>query len=315
MVVDGVGADKQLGGDFLVCGTVGREAGDLRFLRDGLGLPVVVSGGVSTYDAGAFGDFGLVRAQISLVFDERGPRTGTGIELQACIDPPAQGTPYDSVGTPGIHALGLEVPDVDAAVERAVRHGGCVMEDLSGSGLDRALGVSGAVSIRDSRGVMFDLVGSESDTSSARIRHVRLTCRDVDKSARWYQAFGAVDRTESYSCADPNVNAGDGQLEMFSRRLRFTGGDCDLVLSEWPSVAVGEPYTGPSHRGLYRMALAVDDMSIAVGRMERAGVALRQPPQLLTVQGTKVPPLMVAFFSDPDGVPVELIERGRSAFR
>ena len=32
MVIDGAGADEQLGGDFSVRGTVGRAAGDLSFL-------------------------------------------------------------------------------------------------------------------------------------------------------------------------------------------------------------------------------------------------------------------------------------------
>lgn len=284
------------------------DAQTLRFLRDGLGLSAVVTAGVCTYDAGAFGDFGLVRAQLSLVFDERGPRTGAGIELQACIEPPAQGMPYDSIGTPGIQAFGLEVPDVDAAVERAIEYGG-TKSDCSGADLDRVLGASGAVSVRDGRGVTFDLVRSESGAGPVRVRHLRLTCRDVDTSARWYQAFGAID--QSQACTGSEVD----RSETSWRRLRFTGGDCELILSEWPDAPVGEPYGGPSHRGIYRMALAVDDMSSAVQRMESAGMTLSRPPQRLTMEGTKVPPMLAAFYRDPDGVPVELIERGRSAFR
>jgi catechol 2,3-dioxygenase-like lactoylglutathione lyase family enzyme len=296
------------------CYNTDDAAGVLCFLREGLGLPVVVTGGVSTYDAGAFGDFGVVRAQISLVFDECGPRVSAGLELHGCIDPPAHGSPHDSVGTPGIQALGLEVPDVNAALDRAIRHGACLLSDLSGSDLDRVLGVSGAVSIRDSQGVTFDLVGSELGAGPTRIRHLRLTCRDVDKSAEWYEAVGAIDRSQSSAYAGRDAHGGGGQLETATRRLCFAGGHCELILGEWPNAPVGEPYTGPSHRGLYRMALAVDDMSAAVSHVQHAGIALRQPPQFLTVQGTKVPPLLVAFFCDPDGVPVELIERDRSAF-
>lgn len=49
--------------------------------------------------------------------------------------------------------------------------------------------------------------------------------------------------------------------------------------------------------------------------MTAAGVSFDRAPTSIELRGTPVPDMWICFLSDPDGVPFELVERPRSAFR
>jgi len=89
-----------------------------------------------------------------------------------------------------------------------------------------------------------------------------------------------------------------------------------LLLLQWLEPApVGAHYACANHRGIYRAALGVDDTRAAVRALEADGVAITRQPELLELKGTPVPDMWIAFLADPDGVPIEFVERPRSAFR
>ena len=67
----------------------------------------------------------------------------------------------------------------------------------------------------------------------------------------------------------------------------------------------------PFHRGLFRMALAVDDILEAHAELTRRGVA-RQLTHTFQLPGTKLTEgLTILFMRSPDGVIVELVGRPR----
>jgi catechol 2,3-dioxygenase-like lactoylglutathione lyase family enzyme len=71
----------------------------------------------------------------------------------------------------------------------------------------------------------------------------------------------------------------------------------------------------PFHQGLYRMAIAVDDVHAAYASLREAGIA-KQPPYTFHLPGTPLTDgLTIIFLRDPDGILVELVERPRQFFR
>ena len=71
----------------------------------------------------------------------------------------------------------------------------------------------------------------------------------------------------------------------------------------------------PNHAGLFRTAIGVDDTRAAHRAMSAAGWTFDRAPMRIELKGTLVPDMWICFLSDPDGVPFELVERPRSAFR
>ena len=90
----------------------------------------------------------------------------------------------------------------------------------------------------------------------------------------------------------------------------------ELLLIEWRSPrSHGRHYAQPNHAGLYRVALCVDDTRATYSAMSRAGWEFDLMPVAVELDGTAVPMMWICFLSDPDGMPYELVERPRSAFR
>ena len=85
---------------------------------------------------------------------------------------------------------------------------------------------------------------------------------------------------------------------------------------EWRSPAThGRHVAEPNHAGLYRAALGVDDTRASYAAMRAAGWVFEHEPTSVVLAGTPVPDMWISFLADPDGVPFELVERPRSAFR
>jgi catechol 2,3-dioxygenase-like lactoylglutathione lyase family enzyme len=253
---------------------------------------------------------GEIEARASFACDARGPRTSPAIEVQAWVDPPAIGTPHASANRIGIQAIGIAVPDLDAAIGAAARLGAVA---TSPPARDAVLGAR-AATLRDANGVRFDLV--EETGPASRLRHVRLTCRDLDRSLAWYLGTGfRVERRADLELAGGAFGE-SGRVAIRSAHLVLPDEPMALLLCEWVEPAsTGAAYELPYHRGLYRIALAVDDTRASAAALAAAGHAILRPPMQVELAGTRVPSMWIAFLRDPDGIPVELVERPRSAFR
>jgi catechol 2,3-dioxygenase-like lactoylglutathione lyase family enzyme len=97
-------------------------------------------------------------------------------------------------------------------------------------------------------------------------------------------------------------------------RLGFRAGSgFELRLSTWPGTdRRGRAHHDANHRGLFRIALAVEDVRAAAAEAAAAGFDVGEPTYI-ELPGTPLGGLWVAFLRDPDGVMVEFVERPASA--
>jgi catechol 2,3-dioxygenase-like lactoylglutathione lyase family enzyme len=99
-------------------------------------------------------------------------------------------------------------------------------------------------------------------------------------------------------------------------RLRLPDEGFEALLVQWHSPrSHGRHYAEPNHAGLFRSAVGVDDTKATYGAMSAAGWSFDREPMSVELKGTPVPDMWICFLRDPDGVPIELVGRPRSAFR
>ncbi len=285
-----------------------------RFLDEALALRVAMRTRGGRRDGAILGFDGEIETEAVFVYDARGPRTSPALEVQRWIDPAPVGRPYAEPHHVGIQAFGVAVRDLEATLERLAPLGGQSIGRPQRAG--ELLG-GRAASVRDRLGIGVDLVEvADLADAETRLHHLRLTCSDLDRSVEWYAGLGfeLLERSEPIAVARALLGSTAGTVR--AARMRLPDEPLSLVLHQWLDPrATGRPYDEPNHVGLYRVAIGVDDTREAVRRLERASVAIERQPLLVGLAGTKVPDMWIAFLRDPDGVPVELVERPRSAFR
>ncbi len=122
------------------------------------------------------------------------------------------------------------------------------------------------------------------------IHHVAIICSDYERSRAFYRdilGFRVVrevyrEARESWKC---DLEVGGAQIELFS----------------FPSPPPRP--SRPEAQGLRHLAFNVDDIDAEVARLEEAGVAC-EPIRVDEYTGQRF-----TFFTDPDGLPLELYER------
>jgi len=121
------------------------------------------------------------------------------------------------------------------------------------------------------------------------IHHIAIICSDYARSRAFYVdllGFGVIrevwrDERQSWKC---DLDAGNAQIELFS----------------FP--APPPRPTRPEACGLRHLAFTVDDLDREVARLEAADVACEEV-RIDPYTGQRF-----TFFSDPDGLPLELYE-------
>mgnify|MGYP000439310359 CR=1 FL=1 len=122
------------------------------------------------------------------------------------------------------------------------------------------------------------------------IHHVAIICSDYERSKRFYtKVLGLRALSENYredrDSYKPDLLLPNGsQIELFS----------------FPSAPERPSY--PEAQGLRHLAFAVDSIDESVGCLQRAGVMV-EAIRLDEYTGKRF-----TFFSDPDGLPLELYE-------
>ena len=251
-----------------------------------------------------------VVSEADFVYDARGPRTSPAIEVQGWVEPSPIGRPYDDPTAVGLQALGFSVPEIAPVCARLEAHGCAVI----GSG-SSPFGTRWTT-LRDRTGVALDVVDDPTiPTGASRMRHLRITVSDLGASVSWYRGLGFEVVGEAVM-EDGSFLGWPGRARAELVRLRLPDEPYEAVLCCWDTPrSHGRHYSEPYHAGLFRVALGVDDTRASYESMVAEGWVFDRPPRSVELSGTPVPDMWICFLSDPDGVPIELVERPRSAFR
>ncbi|KHF40258.1 SMU1112c/YaeR family gloxylase I-like metalloprotein [Halalkalibacter okhensis] len=121
------------------------------------------------------------------------------------------------------------------------------------------------------------------------IHHVAIICSDYKKSKHFYvNILGLKIINETY------------RSERNSYKLDLEMGNSQIELFSFPESPERSSY--PEARGLRHLAFAVEDVQVCVNWLEKQKVVV-EPIRTDEATGKKF-----TFFSDPDGLPLELYE-------
>lgn len=136
------------------------------------------------------------------------------------------------------------------------------------------------------------------DDRSPRFLHVMLRVRDIDASIRFYcDVLGMKQLGDRFEFPERRVTGvvlGYGD---------YSTGGCIELIQGWD----GPPAGGDAPDRNWHFALGVPDMQQAAGKVEAAGMEFLVQPRVLIDGGP-----LLAFFKDPDGYVVELIQTRRA---
>jgi catechol 2,3-dioxygenase-like lactoylglutathione lyase family enzyme len=263
---------------------------------ESLGLRVKMRSRAEGQDATEMGLGDTTTSEAWFLYDSRGGRGAPAVELVEWIAPKTSGEAYGHPGEVGMQALGFEVPHVGDAVRAATAQGA----RLRGGG---PAGVDAV--ILDADGVALEL--SAGPVESPNLRYARIVCADLERSASWYRNLG-FDPTAAHESIRWD-DAGE-ETDVVEQRLSLAGpAPLELRLTTWPSRAATAAHGRANDRGLFRMALAVPDVRVAVEAARQSGAIEASEASFIPLPGTPLGGLWVSFFKDPDGVMVEYVER------
>lgn len=143
-----------------------------------------------------------------------------------------------------------------------------------------------------------------------RLAHLCLVARDADLIAEFYRsAFGFSDMGPAKRLSGERVSRGAGlpDAQILSIRLALPGTDGPyLEIHQYSStVERGRPPVNATGYG--HMALVVDDIHAAIGRVMQSGGMMQGEPVDL---GTAEAPSLAVYMRDPEGNLVELEQQG-----
>ncbi|MER6972129.1 VOC family protein [Nocardioides sp. NPDC057767] len=247
-------------------------------------------------DGSALGIPGRTVSDTWFEYDARGPRAAPAVELVEWQEPATAPRPALSDGhAAGFAGLGIRVADVadlpagvDAdPIEVYVR--GRSRKGVLTQGPD---------------GVPVEIVeidpGAEprEGRDGGRLSHARLVSTDLDRTIAWFAELGW--RVVGDVRPD-GVSLGVAEDPTFSLEFDL---DADAVPHGMRA----------NSEGLYRIALAVEDVSGAVERLRGLGWSVAEP-EFIPMVDTPTGGFTVVVLTDPDGVVAELVTRPRSEVR
>jgi len=268
--------------------------------EEGLGFRTRMRSRSEQGDSRCLGIQSPTDSTVWFLFDHRGGRVGPAIELAEWETPPTGGESYDEPTAVGMHALGMSVSSVAVAAEQVIA-AGATRTGRSSSNVDAV--------VLDADGVAIDLTTGAGD--GVALAYLRLNCADLERTTQWYEAIGLTRAgpLDIERWKDPDLPGGGADVPT----QRMTFGDpsgFELRLTNWPGTpSNGGAHNDANHRGLYRMAMAVDDVRETVASAQADDRLDPSEPVHIPLPDTPLGGLWVSFLRDPDGVTVEFVER------
>jgi catechol 2,3-dioxygenase-like lactoylglutathione lyase family enzyme len=285
---------------FLHCNYNCRDVANLeRFYTELFGLKPVMRTPESSGDGLPFGIYGETASEAVFLYDHRGGRYSNSLELVRWTRPATFGDTYPHPWYRGIQSYALTAEDLDAVAAGATRLGGAVVRHGSGWLL-----------LRDPENVNIEVHRADGPSEA---RYLRIVCSDLERTTAWWSELGFREGSLSDVPGEEIWPGVDGHDITAERALVGTDDPTfGVVFTTWSGgEPVGPTYALPYHQGLYRMAMAVDDIVGTHAALSAAGVT-RQLPYTFQLPGTKLTDgLTILFIRDPDGILVELVDRPR----
>ena len=270
-----------------------------QFYVEVFGLRAVMRSESSGSDGSPFGVFGETASKASFVYDHRGGRRSSSLELVQWIAPATTGSVYPHDWNRGIQSAAYSAPDLDHIATSAVEHGATVVRQSTEWLL-----------LRDPEGVAVEVLRAEGRSEA---KYLRVVCSDLERSTAWWRALGFAD-AHLATVAGNEIWPGDDTYRITAERGLVGTDDptFGILLTTWSGPTPTAPTYGmPYHQGIYRIAMAVDDINATFSALDQAGVA-RQRPYTFQLPGTKLTDgLTMMFIRDPDGILIELVDRPR----
>jgi catechol 2,3-dioxygenase-like lactoylglutathione lyase family enzyme len=260
-------------------------------------------------DGRALGIAGMPVSETWFLYDKRGPRAAPALEVLDWETPATVGAFPGDPHHLGLAALGYAVPDLEAASRRAVESGYATARFDSWviGGLNRPV-----LRVVGPDGVPVELV--EGEGAEPRFSHVRLNCSHLQSSVDWYAKLGFRPAGTPRRVEFDASALGLGEVSYLVVGLTIPDDpSLTLELTWWENpFFIGAPPAVANHRGLYRLALGVDDIAADHEELARSWPEI-PAPEFVELPGTKLGGVTVLFLRDPDGVVIELVGRPRSA--
>jgi catechol 2,3-dioxygenase-like lactoylglutathione lyase family enzyme len=272
------------------------------FYADVLGLSPGMKTARVAAEGRALGVEGAPVTECWFLYDHRGPRTAPAVEVLEWESPATVGEHPAEPHHIGISSLGFAVPSLDVVRARATERGRPWSELASWPVRGR---VGRVDRMTDLDGVPVELI--ERAGEAPVFSHLRINCADLDASVNWYEGLGFAAKAVARSA--------DADGVVLSYASMVTDGDpsFSLELTQWEDPKGTGVASAPAyHRGLYRIALGVDDVQGAYHVLASGEPGL-PAPEFVELPGTRLGGVVVLFLRDPDAVVVELVGRPRSA--
>ncbi|WP_409329994.1 VOC family protein [Trujillonella humicola] len=256
-------------------------------------------------DSTFMGLFAGTASITTFLYDRRGPRAAPALELVGWSRPATEPAGPDAV-PPVYTGVGYRTTDLRVVRSRLVALGAEV-ETVDGG--VRARGRTWpALRTTDPDGVpveVLEVPAAEGDPVAGAFAFVRLRSSDLDRTAAWFGAIGWEARGDRGPAGGEHLSLVLPEDPTFS-----------LEFSLAPAAPAGAVPRRANTQGLYRMALAVEDVAAARASLVASGVAGEVPePEFVPMPDTPTGGFTVLFLKGPDATVVELVDRPRSTVR
>jgi catechol 2,3-dioxygenase-like lactoylglutathione lyase family enzyme len=276
-----------------------------RFYTDGLGLDVGAHTAPESAQPGTAFGLDIARWEASILLGPRG-FDGGAIDLLEWHEPRPVGTPPGGLTETGFQRLGLRVPNIDAAGERAVAFGGSVWSEPQVHTQPNGTEIR-IVLANDPDGTALELI----EGGPTALSFVSVVCRDLDGSLAYYAALGF---REVARFASDNPDGAHlrirGAVAMDEVVLAAPGGgDVLLILVGFRTPrSAPAPARAANAIGMWRAAFLVTDLDAAVAKLTEYRIPTISAPVSMAM-GPGLPALRFVCFRGPDAEVIELIEQ------